>query len=70
MSPQITVELIDGPFDGSTVQVAKGSALLCEGPPLPDGTVARYRPTREPGKYRFRGLDQVAVRIPIPGGAL
>jgi len=67
MSKQ-TVLLKGGPFDDTWAEVHWGQALICEGPPVPEGMVARYRPTRDrrSGIYRFREYDRIVLRVPAP----
>jgi hypothetical protein len=62
--PRESVLLRGGPFDGASATVEWGSTLICEGDPVPDGMVARYRPTRERGVYlyRFREYDRIVFR--------
>lgn len=62
--PHRLVTLHGGDFDGREVWVTGRGPLLIEGDPLPDGIVARYRPSRERGVYRFRELDRIALRVP------
>ena len=67
MSAQ-TVLLRGGPLDGQWAEVEWGTTLICEGDGVPEGMIARYRPTRDrrSGIYRFREWDRVVARIPIP----
>lgn len=61
------IRLVGGPFDGSTFDIAgrerPGSLLFDLAEP---GAVARYRPTRDPGVYRFREFDTIVARLPLP----
>lgn len=59
------VVLRGGPLDGERVEVSLGSSLLIEGGDVPAGMVARYRPTRERGVYRFREYDRIAHSAPL-----
>lgn len=63
------VVLRGGPFDGAEIDRdwAAGVPLLCQGEPLPEGMVARYRKSREKGVYTFRGYDRVIGMLPLPG---
>lgn len=66
------VTLEGGPFDGQEVEVSCwGASLVLEGGDVPEGMVARYRPTRikTPPTYRFREYDRVVARLPEPGAA-
>lgn len=66
----LTVLLKGGPFNGTTVKVNDlRTPLLCSGDPVPEGMVARYRPTRERGVFRFREYDRVVGTLPLPGKA-
>jgi hypothetical protein len=66
----LAVVLKDGPFDGVEIaSVEWGVTLSLDGPPVPDGMVARYRPTRERGVYRFRGYARVLLRVPTGDAA-
>ena len=62
------VTLEGGPFNGAEVEVNWGETLACQGQPLPEGTIARYRPSRRrsDGVYRFREYDRVIASIPWP----
>jgi hypothetical protein len=63
-----TVRLIDGPFAGQAIEIRDPrSGLIIEGADVPEGMVARYRPTRKRREMRFKGYDRVACRIPVPG---
>lgn len=68
MAERESVLLKGGPFDDTWASVEWGTTLICEGKPVPDGMVARYRPTRERGVYRFREFDRVVLRIPKGNG--
>lgn len=59
-----TVLLKGGPLHDTWATVNWGESLLVEGHPVPDGMVARYRPTRNrrDGIYRFREYDRIALR--------
>jgi hypothetical protein len=62
--------LIGGPFDGQTVPVSHPrDVLVIEGDPVPEGMVARYRPTRGLSAHRFREYDRIVGRLPLPGDA-
>lgn len=61
--PHTLVTLRGGDFDGREVWVAGRGPLLLQGGPLPDGIVARYRPSRERGVYRFRELDRIVGTV-------
>lgn len=64
------VTLKGGPFDGTEMESADGrTPLVIEGDEVPDGMVARYRPTREPGVYRFKGYDKIVAKLPLPGAS-
>lgn len=68
MAEREHVLLEGGPFDGTHAWVAWGTPLLCEGTrgePIPDGMVARYRPSRRRGVYRFRELERIVARVPV-----
>lgn len=67
MSEREEVLLIGGPYDGQTVPAHWGNTVVLTGGPLEEPECARYRPTRERGKYRFRGMDRIVGSIPIPG---
>lgn len=64
------IRLVGGPFDGEVLPegVATGSGILCVLPEDED-RVARYRPTREPGVYRFHEYDTIVARLPFTGGS-
>lgn len=63
------VRLEGGPYAGAVIVVPDArEPLLVEGDAVPEGMVARYRPTREPDVLRFRDYDRVVARIPRPGG--
>lgn len=49
------------------VDVESGTGLIVEGLGVPEGEAARYRPTRERGVYRFKGLTKIVARLPMPG---
>ena len=66
MSQRITVRLLGGPFHDAEVPAFWGESLILSGGTLTEGTVARYRPTRTRGVYRFRGFDTVVATIPAP----
>lgn len=63
-----TVLLQGGPMHDRWAEVYWGQSLLVEGDPVPEGIVARYRPTRSrrSGIYRFREYDRIVLRIPGP----
>jgi hypothetical protein len=66
------VKLIDGPYAGVEVDTKGSNALLIEGDlpdggKSPEGSMARYRPTRDRSEYRFKGWDDSVLRIPNPG---
>lgn len=63
-----SVLLKGGPFDDTWVTVQWGTTLICEGDDVPEGMVARYRPTRERGVYRFRDYDRIVARLQHPAG--
>lgn len=70
MSEAITVTLIGGDFDGKEVEnVHWGQTLVIKGDPLPEGILARYRPTRKKPTYRFKELDRVIGTISLPDGS-
>lgn len=59
--------LIGGPFDGQTIeQDRRPSSLILTGDGVPEGMVARYRPTRAPGALRFREYDRIVGTLPMP----
>jgi len=58
-----SILLVGGPFDGRRVIALGKSTLAIEGDPLPDGQVARYRPSRTPDRYTYRGLATVLARV-------
>lgn len=60
------VVLSGGPFDAALVDV-ESKVVNCEGEGVPEGSVARYSATRDPGVYRFRGFSKVIARIKVPG---
>lgn len=66
------VKLIDGPYEGVEVD-AKGTGSILMGGELPNGEelpqkkVARYRPTRTKGEWRFKGWDEVTATLALPG---
>lgn len=63
------VRLLNGPFHGKEVEIQNRLAgILMEGPPLEDGVVAHYRPTRSKRTMRFGGLDRLLYRQPSPEG--
>jgi hypothetical protein len=61
-----TVRLIGGPFGGTDVPIPGGRSLIIELPDEP-GRVARYRPTRNKGVWRFREYDTIVGTIPASG---
>lgn len=68
-----TATLIDGPYAGLEVETNGSGAILMEGD-FPDGSgrseegaMARYRPTRDRSKWRFKGWDHSVIRLPMPG---
>lgn len=62
------IRLVGGPFDGQVVEMENPRGpLVIEGDGVPEGMVARYRPTRERGVLRFREYDVVVARLPLPG---
>jgi hypothetical protein len=61
------VTLKDGPFDGQEIESSDGrTPLIIEGGDVPEGMVARYRPTREPGVFAFKGYDKIVAKLPSP----
>jgi hypothetical protein len=64
----VKVTLRDGPCDGVEVEVSWGNPLAVEGDPVPEGMIARYRPTRERGVYRFREYDRIVGRLNLRTG--
>jgi hypothetical protein len=61
-----TTTLTGGPFDGRTIPIKDyRDSLILEGDPVPEGMVARYRPTRKRGTHRFRGYELIVARIPV-----
>lgn len=69
------VLLIDGPYAGAEPEIEGTGSLLMEGD-FPDGSgrsqdgaMARYRPTRDKTKYRFKGWSKDVIRLPLPGEA-
>jgi hypothetical protein len=68
------VRLLGGPAHSLTVEVEDSrTPLSLEGPMVPDGCVARYRPADGRRKtnhaYRFEGLSKIEARLPLPGAA-
>jgi hypothetical protein len=64
------VTLKGGPFHDAKVDVSDArSPLICTGDPVPDGMVARYRPTRVRGVLRFSEYDRIVGSVPLPGGS-
>lgn len=67
------VKLIDGPYEGVEVDSKERGGAILMGGQLPDGTelpedkVARYRPTRDRTRWRFKGWDNVVARLELPG---
>lgn len=62
------VLLRGGPLDGEVVDVPDArTPLLVEGDGVPEGMVARYRPSRERGVLTFREYDRVAGRVTMKG---
>lgn len=66
---RVEVLLVGGPADGMRVPVERGQALSVEGGVVPEGMSASYRPSRDPGVYRFKGCFRVIARIPMPGAS-
>lgn len=64
-----TVTLKGGPFDGAEVKVIGTEPLILTGGDVPEGMVARYRPTREKGVYSFREYDRIVATLPAPEAA-
>lgn len=64
---KVKVLLRGGPANGARVEVESGTGLIIEGLGVPEGEAARYRPTRERGVYRFKGLTKIVARLPLPG---
>jgi hypothetical protein len=67
----MNIELIDGPYAGVKMQIKGGGSVLMEGDlpngeKTPEGMFARYRPTRDKSKWRFREWDKSVIRIPRP----
>ena len=61
-----TITLRGGPFDGAVVPAPSGRApLICQGEPVPEGMVARYRRRREKGVYTFREYDRIIGTVAI-----
>lgn len=60
---QDRVRLIGGPFDGQTVPRPADRSLLIDGGPVPEGSVARYRMTRDRDVFRFKGFDRIVMRV-------
>ncbi len=50
-----TVRLQGGPFDGQPRTALCRDTIHANGDPLPDGQVARYRPTADPDVYEYVG---------------
>lgn len=66
--PKPKVSLRGGPFHGQTLEVETfREPLILSGGDVPEGKVARYRPTREKGVYRFREYDRIVGTLPMPG---
>jgi hypothetical protein len=69
------VLLIDGPYKDVEVEPKSRGATVLIGGQLPDGTelpddkYARYRPTRDRTKYRFKGWSESVISLPLPGAA-
>lgn len=67
------VTLIDGPYEGIEVESRERGGAILMGGELPDGTelpkgkMARYRPTRDRTRWRFKGWDEVVATLPLPG---
>lgn len=60
------VTLEGGPFDGELIPVEWGATLSLTGDDVPAGHVARYRPSRTRGVYRFRGYAKIIATLPVP----
>lgn len=65
------VTLKGGPFGGVEMPAPAGrwTPIVCEGTNVPEGMVARYKPTRDTGVWRFDGYDKVIAKLPLPSGA-
>lgn len=70
MTRRRMVTLEGGPFTGSSAEVLWPHTLTLEGPGVPEGRVARYRPSLRSGVYTFRGFATVLARLPEPGARL
>jgi hypothetical protein len=66
-----TVRLHGGPFDGADVETTeRWPHVSCEGDGVPEGHVATYTATRDPGVLKFRGLTKIVAKLPLPGASL
>lgn len=66
------ITLIDGPYKGVEMEAEGGGSVLMggqlpSGEELPEDKVARYRPTRDKSRWRFKGWDTVVARLQLPG---